>query len=104
MDPVEVGQFLEINSRVCHGQLIFKGTRVPVETILNRLAWGRTVEELLAGWPELTREAVGEAVQLAAAALLERHAAQTAAARQAALKRRAAQDKVAHEPNHSGRS
>ena len=31
MDPVEVGQFLEINSRVCHGQLIFKGTRVPAE-------------------------------------------------------------------------
>jgi uncharacterized protein (DUF433 family) len=68
----EVGKHLVIDPRVCHGQLTFKGTRVPVETILNRLGRGRTVEELRASWPEVSPEAIGEAVELATAALLER--------------------------------
>jgi uncharacterized protein (DUF433 family) len=72
MKLVEVGQFLVVDPRVCHGKLTFKGTRVPVETVLNRLAKGRTVESLLVSWPELTREAIAEAVTLAKEALVER--------------------------------
>jgi uncharacterized protein (DUF433 family) len=86
--PVPVGQFLVVHPRVCHGQLTFDGTRVPVETVLVYLAKGDTLEELRASWPEVTREAIGEAIRLATAALVERSAAHA---------------RASDEPAHSGR-
>lgn len=77
MKPVAVGQYLVADPGVCHGKLTFKGTRVPVETILNWLAKGKTVGSILEDRPYLTREAIREAVQLAAAALTERYQAGT---------------------------
>src|SRR5207245_640597 len=53
----ELGKFLVVDPRVCHGQVTFKGTRVPVATVLNRLAKGRTMESILSTWPELSRSA-----------------------------------------------
>jgi uncharacterized protein (DUF433 family) len=73
MEPREVGKYLVIDPRLCFGKLTFKGTRIPVATVLAYLARGETVERVLEGWPELKREAVAEAVQLAAAALLEKY-------------------------------
>src|SRR5262249_34890377 len=69
----KVGQYLVNDPEICHRQLTFKGTRLPVETVLNWLAKGKTLESILADWPYLKREAVAEAVQLATAALLERN-------------------------------
>jgi uncharacterized protein (DUF433 family) len=69
----EVGQYLVVDSRVCHGKLTFKGTRVPVSTVLVYLAKGRNVEEIVRDWPQLKREAVVEAIHLAAEALVERY-------------------------------
>ena len=89
MQPREVGQYLVTDPRVCHGQLTFRGTRVPVETALVYLAKGRSLDEIVADWPQLKREAVVEAVQLAAAALVERYARPV---------------EKSHEPVHSGRS
>jgi uncharacterized protein (DUF433 family) len=63
----EVGQYLIKDPEICHGQLTFKGTRLPVETVLNWLAKGKTLESILVDWPYLKREAVTEAVRLAAA-------------------------------------
>jgi uncharacterized protein (DUF433 family) len=71
MKRVAIGEHLVVEPQVCHGQLTFKGTRAPVETILGRLAKGRTIESILTGWPELPREAVAEALQLAAQALID---------------------------------
>ena len=70
-----IGRYLVVDPKVCHGKLTFTGTRVPVETVLNWLAKGKTVESILATWPEITKEAIEEATQLAAAALIERHEA-----------------------------
>jgi uncharacterized protein (DUF433 family) len=69
----EVGEYLVADSRVCHGKLTFKGTRVPVETVLRAVARGETFAEILEGWPELSRPAVTEAVRLAAMALVKKH-------------------------------
>jgi uncharacterized protein (DUF433 family) len=71
MRRFEFGRFLVVDPKVCHGKLTFKGTRVPVETVLHRLAKRKPVRTILAEWPELTREAIEEAVELAAAALTE---------------------------------
>lgn len=73
MKAVEVGEYLVVDPRVCHGQLTFKGTRVPVHTVLVYLAKGETIEQILEDWPQLTREAIVEAMRLAAASLVEKH-------------------------------
>ncbi len=62
--PVEVGEFLIVDPGVCSGRMTFKGTRVPVETILNRVAQGRSIESLRESWPEVSQEAIEEAIRL----------------------------------------
>jgi uncharacterized protein (DUF433 family) len=68
MKPLEVGEYLVADPRVCFGKLTFKGTRVPVQTVLTFLAMGETIEEVLRGWPRVTRDGVEEAIRLAAVA------------------------------------
>jgi uncharacterized protein (DUF433 family) len=67
--PRPVGKYLIIHPRVCFGRLTFDPTRVPVEIPLAYLAKGDTIERLMAGWPCVSREALVEAIELAAAAL-----------------------------------
>ena len=73
MKKVKIGRYLVQDPGVCHGKLTFKGTRVPVETVLNRLGKGRSIDEILKSWPELRRAAVAEAIYLATAILVERY-------------------------------
>ncbi len=61
----EVGEHLVVDPEICHGQVTFKGTRVPVETILALLGKGYSVDQLLKSYPELTRTAIEEALRLA---------------------------------------
>jgi uncharacterized protein (DUF433 family) len=65
----EVGRHLVVDPEVCHGQMTFKGTRVPVDTVLTFLAKGYSVDQMLRSWPELTRPAVEEAIRLASESL-----------------------------------
>ena len=73
MKRLEIGEHLVIDPSVCHGQLTFKGTRIPVETVLLFLSTGRAIDWVLAEWPRLTREAVEEAMRFATTALVERY-------------------------------
>lgn len=67
--PILVGKFLVADPRVCHGELTFRGTRVPVETILLYLAEGYSLAYLRKSWPEVSAEAIQEAVSMAAGLL-----------------------------------
>lgn len=67
-----IGKHLIIDPDICHGQLTFAGTRIPVHSALTFLKAGYSMDQLLAEWPELRREAIEEAVELAAEALIER--------------------------------
>lgn len=40
------------------GAAVFSGTRVPVQTLLDYLEAGETIDEFLAGFPMVTREQV----------------------------------------------
>ena len=84
MEPVRIGRYLIKDPGVCHGKLTFKGTRVPVETVLNRLGKGRSIDEILKSWPELRRAAITEAIHLAAASLVERYQGPAEAVREPA--------------------
>lgn len=51
-------QTISIDPAVCHGQACVKGTRIPVRQVVRMLANGDSVDELLADFPGLSREAV----------------------------------------------
>lgn len=54
---------------VMMGKPVIAGTRITVELILEKLAAGETVEQLLEAHPRLTREAIQAALTFAAEAL-----------------------------------
>lgn len=47
-----------INPEVCHGRPIIAGTRMRVVDILDALAAGDSIDELVADFPYITREDV----------------------------------------------
>ena len=61
---------IEINPRVCGGQPVIKGTRIPLSTILEQLAGGESWDSLLAGYPELTRADIRAALCYARQSIL----------------------------------
>ena len=54
---------------VMMGKPVIRGTRITVELILEKLAAGETVGQILDAHPRLTREAIQAALALAAEAL-----------------------------------
>ena len=73
MKSKTVGQFFVIDPEICHGQLTFKGTRIPVDTVLALLAKGYSQDQLLKSYPELTHAALEECLRLAMDALRARY-------------------------------
>ena len=57
---------IEADPRVMLGKPVIKGTRITVEHILEELANGLTVEQILREYPQLTREGVQAALRFAA--------------------------------------
>ncbi len=49
---------ITIDSRVCHGQACFRGTRIPVYQIVRMMANGNSIDDLLREYPSLTRESI----------------------------------------------
>lgn len=60
---------VEINPNVMMGKPVIAGTRITVEQILEKLAAGETVEQVLAAHPRLSREAILAAIEFGAKAL-----------------------------------
>lgn len=57
---------IEINPKVMLGKPVIRGTRIPVELILRKLAEGSGAEDLLDAYPRLTREDIRAAIAYAA--------------------------------------
>jgi uncharacterized protein (DUF433 family) len=56
---------IEINPRVCNGNPVIRGTRIPVAVILDHLAADETWDSILEGFPELTRQDIAAALAFA---------------------------------------
>jgi uncharacterized protein (DUF433 family) len=70
----ELGKHLVIDPDIHHGDITFRGTRILVADVLDDVANGTDWDTLVEQWHgSLTREAIGEAVRLAAEALVLRH-------------------------------
>jgi uncharacterized protein (DUF433 family) len=55
--------------KVMMGKPVIRGTRITVESIVERIGAGETIESILTAHPRLTREAVLAAISFAAEAL-----------------------------------
>ncbi len=60
---------VQSDPNIMMGKPVIAGTRITVESILEKLASGETREQLLSAHPRLTREAVDAALAFAAQAL-----------------------------------
>ncbi len=67
----DYSSFFERRSDICGGELVVKGTRVTVRTVLASLAEGAAAEEILADFPTLTPAALRAVVAFAAASAEE---------------------------------
>ncbi len=68
-----LGQYLVADPEICHGQLTFKGTRILVKSVLYYVAQGKDWDWIATEcFDRVNREAIAEAVELAALALIEK--------------------------------
>ncbi len=64
--------YVTVDPEICHGKACITGTRVPVSVVLDNLAAGFTIDEILHSYPSLTRESVRAAMGYAAELARER--------------------------------
>jgi len=57
---------ISADPKICGGYACIKGTRVPVYVVLDFLAAGNTIEEVLKEYPQLTREDILAAIEYGA--------------------------------------
>ncbi|MBE2221159.1 MAG: DUF433 domain-containing protein [Anaerolineae bacterium] len=63
---------ITVDPEICHGQACIRGTRVMVSIILDNLAAGATIPEILQSYPSLSTEDVQAAISYAATLTRER--------------------------------
>ncbi len=59
-------KWIVADPKICHGKPVFKGTRILVSDILELLASGMSIEDILKEYPSLNEEMIREALELAA--------------------------------------
>ena len=59
-------QRIEVNSKICSGKPVIRGTRIMVRNILGMIAGGYTLAQVLESYPELEGDDVVAALQYAA--------------------------------------
>ncbi len=61
---MEIAPGIEVNEKLRFGKPVIKGTRVPVDLILGKLAGGMTYEEVMAEY-DITKEDILSALRYA---------------------------------------
>ena len=67
----ELAAVVSVNREIMHGTPCFAGTRVPVQTLLDYLESGQTIEQFFADFPRVKREQAIQFLRLAKEQLLE---------------------------------
>ena len=71
-DNSDMGTAITRDAEVMHGAPVFRGTRVPVQTLFDYLEGGETLEDFLTGFPTVSRELAIQALEEAKQLLLAR--------------------------------
>jgi len=51
-------ELIEVNPNIMVGKPVIKGTRITVEIVLEKLASGESVDDILRSYPHLSREQI----------------------------------------------
>src|SRR5437773_6205461 len=71
---LELGEYIVADPAICHGKPTFKGTRIMVWQVLDALARGESLDDIVEAWAgRVSKEAVAETTRLARGALLDEH-------------------------------
>ena len=62
---MNLSERITINPEICHGKPTIRGLRYPVETILELLSSGMSIEDILADYEDLEREDILAALDYA---------------------------------------
>jgi uncharacterized protein (DUF433 family) len=54
--PPGLEHVMNINPEILGGEPCFNGTRVPLETVVDNLAGGHSIQEIIENYPSLTQE------------------------------------------------
>ena len=65
-------EYISVDPNVCHSQTCVTGTRVMVSVILDNLAAGLTVDEIVESYPSVSADAVEAALRYGAEVAKER--------------------------------
>ncbi len=66
-----LGRYIISDPAICHGEPVFRGTRILVKDVLEQIAIGMAWEAVIEEWQgSLSREAIAEAIRLARDALI----------------------------------
>ncbi|HBH02654.1 MAG: hypothetical protein A2W08_17845 [Candidatus Rokubacteria bacterium RBG_16_73_20] len=57
---------ITFDPKIMGGRACIRGMRLPVSVIVEQIAHGATFEEILAGYPDLEREDIRQAIEYAA--------------------------------------
>ena len=68
---MDISTLITRDRGICGGEPVFRGTRVPLRTVLASLADGEGEREILRSFPTLTAEHVRAAIAFAAAAAVD---------------------------------
>lgn len=72
MSP-DILKLIEISPKIMFGKPVIKGTRIPVDLVLERFSYGITVDEILSSYPNLTRESIFACLHYATLQLRNEH-------------------------------
>ena len=64
---------ISISPDICNGRPVIKGTRITVQTILEFLGAGNSIEDILQEYPRLTAEDVYACMQYASKLMANRY-------------------------------
>lgn len=57
---------ITFDTQIMSGRACIRGMRIPVSVLVGQIAHGATFDEILAGYPDLEREDIQQAVEYAA--------------------------------------
>ena len=63
---------ITVDAEICHGKPCIRGRRYPVETMLEYMAGGDSIDDVLAEFPDLEREDLLACIEFARQALAAR--------------------------------
>lgn len=73
---MELRELITIDPEILGGQPVFKGTRVPVETLFDHLEAGVSLDQFLEDFPSVSREQAVATLEIANKLLTSKNIAQ----------------------------